>query len=309
MLDIFQSRPRNDAVKMLYEEPLMSLSETYHEASKLNHITGRSFRRRIQSILGPEFFLKIISQAYKTYPTAEAIGLPEQGKLSEPPDAQKLTELIRSRRSVRAFTGQAISIDNLSTLLRNSYGVTGGFELSYGIEQTARAVPSGGALFPLEIYIASFRVEGLAPAIYHYNVIKHSLETVRPGLFENELGPSFYYEDMFKRVSAVVIITGILKRSALKYGERAYRFMMIEAGHVGQNLCLSACSLKLGSVMLGGFMDDEVNEVIGVDGVNETVLYAAGIGCVKQNEAQEFNSDDALDSVRINGDSQNMSGG
>jgi SagB-type dehydrogenase family enzyme len=118
----------------------------------------------------------------------------------------------------------------------------------------------------------------LVPAIYHYNVREHCLENVRPGLFEAELGRAFFYNEVFQQISAVVIITGIQKRSALKYGERSYRFLLLEAGHVGQNLCLSACALDLGGVVLGGFMDDDVNQVIGVDGVSEMAIYACGIG-------------------------------
>jgi SagB-type dehydrogenase family enzyme len=129
--------------------------------------------------------------------------------------------------------------------------------------------------------VASFRVEGLPPAIYHYNVQEHALENIRDGLFDTELGPAFFYEEMFKQVSAAIIMTGVLKRSAIKYGERAYRFMLMESGHVGQNICLSSVALGLGCVMLGGFIDYAVNKVLGVDGVNETVIYGAAIGSVK----------------------------
>jgi SagB-type dehydrogenase family enzyme len=83
---------------------------------------------------------------------------------------------------------------------------------------------------------------------------------------------------MFQQVSAVLVISGILKRSSLKYGERAYRFMMIEAGHVGQNICLTSFALNLGCLMLGGFNDDEVDDLLGIDGVSETTLYASAIG-------------------------------
>src|SRR5262249_16389798 len=183
-MDILQKRTRNDMVRLLYDEQLATLSEEYHEASKINNINGRSYRRRIHSIIGPEFFLKIISQSYKTYPTAEIALLPGNKELSEPSPARGLREIIFKRRSVRSFVRQPISVESLSTLLRNAYGITGSVQLNHGVEQKVRAVPSGGALFPLEIYIASFRVEGLIPAIYHYNVREHCLENVRPGLFE-----------------------------------------------------------------------------------------------------------------------------
>ena len=276
-MDILQKRPRKDLVKLLYETPDL-VAEMYHEASKLNEANGRSFRRRIQKIISPEFFLKIISQGYKTYPTSDTVGLPADKEIEQPELARDLRRIILKRRSVRAFSGQPISAANLSTLLWNSYGITGRFHLPFEIEQKVRSVPSGGALFPLEIYVGCFRVDGIEAGIYHYNVQEHCLELVRTGMFEKELGTAFFYEEMFTQISVAVIITGILRRSSLKYGERSYRFMTLEAGHVGQNLCLSASALDLGCVMLGGFMDDDVNRIIEVDGVDEFTLYGAAIG-------------------------------
>jgi SagB-type dehydrogenase family enzyme len=279
-MDILQKRTRKDFVKLLYDTPDL-VAEIYHEASKLNEANARSFRRRIQKIIGPEFFLKIIAQGYKTYPASDTVALPPEKECEQPELAQDLRKIISRRRSVRAFSGRHISAANLSTLLSNSYGITGRFHLPFEIEQKVRSVPSGGALFPLEIYVGAFRVDGIEPGIYHYNMREHCLELVRPGLFEKELGAAFFYEEMFTQISVAVIITGILRRSSLKYGERSYRFMTLEAGHVGQNLCLSASSLELGCVMLGGFMDDDVNRIIEVDGVDEFTLYGAAIGRTK----------------------------
>ena len=279
-MNILQNRTRKDPLRILYEDPPLSVSEIYHETSKLNEATGRTFRRRMLSVVGAEFFLKFISRSYKTYPTSTAISLPSDREMAEPPLAESFKEIVRKRRSIREFTGRPLSLANLSTILRNSYGITSSFTLPFNVEQKVRAVPSGGALYPLELYAACFRVEGLSPAIYHYNVQEHSLENVRSGLFEDELGVAFFYEEMFKKVALAIIITGIQKRSSVKYGERSYRFMTLEAGHVGQNVCLSASALNLGCVMLGGFYDDDVNQIIYVDGVNETTLYGAAIGCI-----------------------------
>lgn len=277
-MDIMQKRLRKDPLKLLYEDTINSQAEIYHELSKITHANGRSFRRRIQSIIGPEFFLKRLSQGYKSYPTSESVPLPKGPQVSETPLGQELRKMVLNRRSVRRFTGQAISLNEISVLMRNTYGITGRQTLQYNIEQILRAVPSGGALYPLELYVASFNVEGLEPGIYHYNVQKHSLEHVRSGQFQTELGRAFFYEEVFKNVSAQVIITGVLKRSYLKYGERSYRFMTLEAGHVGQNLVLSAVANNLGCLMLGGYIDDDVNNILQIDGVNESTLYGAAIG-------------------------------
>jgi SagB-type dehydrogenase family enzyme len=169
-------------------------------------------------------------------------------------------------------------LDNLANIIFNSYAVTAKTYLKPGIEQKLRAIPSGGALYPLELYVAAFNVSGLSPGIYHYNVEAHALEAVRTGRFSAEFGRAVFYEDMFKDVSATFVITGRIRRSFIKYGERSYRFMTLEAGHLGQNICLASFALDLGCLMLGGFFDDDIDDLLGVDGVNEMTLYTATVG-------------------------------
>jgi SagB-type dehydrogenase family enzyme len=265
-------------MRLIYEESLYSPSEIYQEAAKLNASNIRKFRRRIERVLGQEFFLRRISQAYKMYPTCPRVALPSGAELVEPPLAKTLRETIVKRRSARAYSGEPLSVNDLSIVLRNGYGVTGKATLLHEIEQKLRAVPSGGALYPLEIYAACFNVDGIEPGLYHYNVQDESLECVRQGQFSAEFGRICFIEETFSKLPALVIISGILKRSSLKYSERAYRFMVLEAGHVGQNLCLSATALGLGSLMLGGYLDEEIDQILGVDGVQESVLYMAAVG-------------------------------
>lgn len=265
-------------MRLIYEESLYSPSEIYQEAAKLNSSNIRKFRRRIERVLGQEFFLRRISQAYKMYPTCPRIALPSGAELVETPLAKSLREAIVKRRSSRDYSGLPLSMNDVSIVLRNSYGVTGRATLQHDVEQKLRAVPSGGALYPLEIYAACFNVDGVEPGVYHYNVQEESLECVRQGQFSAEFGRICFTEAMFSKLPMLVIISGILKRSSLKYSERAYRFMVLEAGHVGQNLCLSATALGLGSLMLGGYLDEEIDKILGVDGVQETALYMAAVG-------------------------------
>lgn len=280
MMDIFQRVSRKDAHRVAHAEPPYTLSELYHEASKIDEETSPSYRRHLGRIMNTEFFLRLITRAYKTYPTREAARLPGAAEFEDTPLSKSLRKVVLKRRSVREFSGKPISLNNLANIIFNAYGITTEVTLKFGIGQKMRAVPSGGALYPLELYVASLNVNGLPPGIYHYNVEAHSLELVREGQFKAELGHAIFYEEMFKSVSALFIITGMLKRSSMKYGERAYRFMMLEAGHVGQNITLTAVALGLGSVMLGGFYDNDVDEIIGVDGVSETTLYTAAVGTV-----------------------------
>ena len=277
-MDIFKGERLKEPRRMVYEEPLYTLSELLHEASKINEETGMSFNRRLGKIMGTEYFVKLTSRSFKSYPTSPSLSLPHTDEFEDTASSKHLREAVIRRRSIRQFSGEPITLNNLSNIIFNAYGITGKITLNFGIEEPLRAVPSGGALYPLELYVASHKVEGLEPGIYHYNVLNHSLELVREGQFSGELGRALFYEEMFKGVSAAFLITGVLKRSSIKYGERAYRFMMLEAGHVGQNICLTSFSLNLGCLMLGGFYDDDVDRILGIDGVSETMLYASAVG-------------------------------
>lgn len=263
---------------MLYEEAPYTQSELYHEASKINNATGMALRRRIATVLGAEYYLNLISRGYKSYPTAQSTALPSTADLEDTPQSEVLRNLVLQRRSVRDFAETPISLNNLTNIIFNAYGLTAAVTMTFGVEQKLRGVPSGGALYPLELYVAAFRVDGLPAGIYHYNVEAHSLELVREGSFDEEFGRAVFYEDMFKTVSAAFVITGVPKRSAFKYGERAYRFINLEAGHVGQNICMTATALGLGCLMVGGFYDDDIDSLVGVDGLNELTLYTAALG-------------------------------
>jgi SagB-type dehydrogenase family enzyme len=268
---------------MLYEEEPYMQSEMYHEASKINNATGLALRRRIATVLGAEYYLKLISRGYKSYPMAQATALPSVADLvEETPESKTFRNLVLRRRSLREFAEAPIPLNDLTSIIFNAYGLTATISLSFGVEQKLRGVPSGGALYPLELYAVAFRVDGLPSGVYHYNVEAHSLELLREGQFDAEFGRAVFYEDMFKTVSAAFVITGVPKRSAFKYGERAYRFINLEAGHVGQNICMTATALGIGCLMVGGFYDDDIDSLVGIDGLNELSLYTAAVGYPKQ---------------------------
>jgi len=140
-----------------------------------------------------------------------------------------------------------------------------------------RAAPSGGALYPLELYAVCHRVEGLEVALYHYDPLLHGLELLGPltGRAGADLTP---YGEVLSDSAAVVAITAVFWRSRFKYGARAYRFTLTEAGHVAQNLLLAATALGLASVPVGGFYDRKVDDFIGVDGIFEGSLYLVPVG-------------------------------
>ncbi|HET9243499.1 MAG TPA: SagB/ThcOx family dehydrogenase [Gaiella sp.] len=186
-----------------------------------------------------------------------------------------LTAVLRSRRSARTYGEGALQLRELGTLLDAAYGVTGAIP---GTPQALRSAPSGGALYPLELYVACQRVEGLDRALYHYDPLRQGLELLRPLGTSEESGDLTPYPELVAGSAAFVVMTAMFWRSRFKYGPRAYRFTLLEAGHVAQNLLLAAEALSLAATPVGGFFDRLVDEFVGVDGIYEASLYVLPVG-------------------------------
>lgn len=209
------------------------------------------------------------AQQYKTYPQAPRVALPRE----LPPQGPSLEAVMARRRSHRRFRDLPLSLMELSHLLRYAAGIT---EERWGLK--LRAAPSAGALYPIEVYAAAHRVEGVEAGLYHYEVRGHGLEQVKAGDLQEELTRLCHGQRLVGRAGAAFLLTGLVDRSFWKYGERTYRYMLLEAGHIAQNLCLAASSLGLGSCAVGAFDDQGLNQLLGIDGINEGILYIVAVG-------------------------------
>ena len=180
-------------------------------------------------------------------------------------------EAIEGRRSVRDFPGPPITLLELSRLLHRASGIT---DRTSGF----RAAPSAGALYPLEPHVVVNRVEGLPQGIYRYRPGDHSLEAVREGDFSRQVSLAALGQEVVARAPVVLALAAVFERSRSKYGERSYRYVLMECGHVAQNVYLAATSMGLGACAVGAFMDDALNALLGLDGVEEAALYLICIG-------------------------------
>ena len=147
-----------------------------------------------------------------------------------------------------------------------------------------RTVPSAGALYPIETYVVVNRVEGILPGIYHYNVKEAQLVLIREGSFGRELSQAALGQGMLEEAASVFVWTAMVERSKWKYRERAYRYIYMDVGHIGQNLYLAATGLNLGCCTVGAFFDDEIDHLIGIDGKTEISVYLGIVGRIRQNE-------------------------
>jgi len=141
-----------------------------------------------------------------------------------------------------------------------------------------RSAPSAGALYPFELYVVANNVEGLTRGLYHYAVREHQLELLRTGDLKAEITNAALKQEMLGEADVSFVLAAVFDRIRHKYGERGFRYVYIEAGHISQNIYLQAVSLSLGSVAVGAFLDNKVNTLIGVDGKNEAVIYLHAVG-------------------------------
>jgi len=202
-----------------------------------------------------------------------------RGEIQLPEPQQKegapLWGVLTERRSRRDFTGNPLSLDQLSQLLWATQGIT-----QIDSDYPFRACPSAGALYPIETYLVVNTVEDLTPGVYHFYCPKHLLEVLAHGSFGRELAEAALGQQMIRKASVVFVWTAVVQRSKWKYGERGYRYIYLDGGHIGQNLYLAATALGLGCCTVGALYDDEINRLIGVDGMEETVVYMGAVGPV-----------------------------
>jgi SagB-type dehydrogenase family enzyme len=193
-------------------------------------------------------------------PSAETMQLPapaKKGKMS-------LEETLARRRSVREFTREPLTEQELSELLWATQGITG--------PAGQRTAPSAGALYPLEIYVAT------ASGFYHYEPHGHQLSRrsdrdPRPAIFRASLE-----QEAIREAAAVFVIAAVYERTAQKYGEaRTPRYVHLEAGHAAQNLLLEAVSLGLGAVPIGAYYDAQIQKALSLPPDHEP-LYLIPVG-------------------------------
>jgi SagB-type dehydrogenase family enzyme len=184
-----------------------------------------------------------------------------------------LWNTIKGRRSERDYVEKPISFSDLSQLLWAAQGITatvGGYRL--------RAAPSAGALYPVETYVAAHRVEGVEPGVYHYKVREHGLGLIRAGDHGTALEQATVEQDMARLAGAVFVFSAVFDRCKAEYGQRAYRYIYLDAGHIAGQLSLAAVALGLGSCPIAAFYDQEVNHIIRVDGEKESAVYLTAVG-------------------------------
>lgn len=255
-------------------------AELYHEASKMYpSFVGRQTRgaRRLEASKELQYSSL---RAVKRNAHLPAVELPQPSL-----PATSLADAVRARQSRRAFSARPLSLAQLATVVHTAYGITHTSFGEHGQGLPLRTVPSGGALYPLDVYVVALHVEGLAHDLYHYDPLRHALELLHRDAIGDQLRNLSVYPELVEPAAAIVLVAAMFWRSRFKYGLRGYRFALLEAGHLGQNLLLAAAAFDLAAVPIGGFYDARVDKLLQIDGVNESVVYGFSIGYPNDEQA------------------------
>ncbi len=181
-------------------------------------------------------------------------------------------ETIRTRRSTREFTGGEMPLRQLADILGYAYEVAVPRE-----GEADRGLPSVFDPSLIETYVIVQAVETLAPGVYYYAPGSKTLRCVRTGQFRSHSHHFCLGQELGLKASAVVVHVSDIRAALDKYGERAYRYLHLDAGHLGQRMNLAAIASSAGASGIGGFFDDEVNSVLHVDR-DRIVVYVTCLG-------------------------------
>jgi SagB-type dehydrogenase family enzyme len=242
----------------LFGKPV-SLSEKFHQKIKI-----KKPAKQLSKKLWPKSWKTV---HFKGYPRLDEIFLPKpilQNNLS-------LKQSLMKRKSSRQFSEKTLPINKLSSLLYYSAGL----RENKPPWEANRFYPSAGARYPLEVYLLSLNTD-LPKGLYHYYLKNHSLEKLL--IFDKLDVKRYIFHEWFFDAACFIIISSVFKRTTVKYGDRGYCFTLLEAGHLGQNFYLVSSALDIACCGIGGFVEHELENLLDIDGVNESIVYILALG-------------------------------
>lgn len=179
-----------------------------------------------------------------------------------------LEECLSKRRSVREYRDASLTAAEVAQLLWAAQGITA---------TARRTAPSAGALYPLETYLVTGKVESLSAGVYGYNPASHTLRRVAEGDVRRQLAEAALSQDFLCHAPCSIVFTAVYRRTTSKYRERGFRYVHMEAGHAAQNVCLQAVALGLGCVTVGAFEELRLRQILPIDSEEEP-LYLLAVG-------------------------------
>lgn len=239
------------------------LTELHHENTKLSAHSASAHLERVEAFAqqadGDDAALTI-------YPNRPSVPVPRSRGW------WGIDALIHRRRTHRVFGGKPMSFQAVSRIIHNSMGITD------PRRRSLRATPSAGALYPLELRLAALNVRGLKQGIYSYLPYDSMLERLTEDIDHELLADASLHRQLVVQCGMVLGIFANWGRMIAKYGDRGYRFALLEAGHAAQNILLTCTASRLVAVPIGGFLDDEIETVFDAASPAQRVLYLIIVG-------------------------------
>lgn len=262
-----------EAIDSLFASaPADAVWESFHENSKLSlHERHSIFPLPPSDVTVVQAMNRL--QTVKPYRDCPKVPLPAHSPACD----TAFEEVAERRVTARHFDGRSIELAQLAKVLHFSYGITRD-NADTGYPRPFRAVPSGGALYPLNIYVYASRVRSAEPGLYHFDPEERNLDVLWQRNDLPAIARFVFQPELVETAAAVLFVSATFLRSTFKYSDRGYRFALIEAGHVGQNVLLSAQALGLAAAPIGGYLDREVDRYLRLDGLNESVIYMLLLG-------------------------------
>ncbi|MBT9149799.1 MAG: SagB/ThcOx family dehydrogenase [Dehalococcoidia bacterium] len=231
-------------------------------------MSNRQWRYLIPIVIGPAL---VLACPQPVPPIPPPVAVADVIKLPEPRhdgDVSVEATLLK-RRSVRDYTGEALTLQEVSQLLWAAQGITD--------PRGLRTAPSAGATYPLEILLVVGDITNLPQGVYRYKPHEHKLVKVLEGDLRAKLAHAALGQTWVREGAINIIITAIYERTTRRYGDRGIRYVHMEVGHVGQNIHLQAVALNLGTVVVGAFRDDQVKKILNLP-PDEHPLYIMPVG-------------------------------
>jgi SagB-type dehydrogenase family enzyme len=241
----------------------LTLAELYHHGSSYPPrftLSGGVWRQR--------------PPLYTRYPDAPTVTLDPADATGGPP---MLEACRRWHTPIHQLEPASIDLPTLAALLYDAQGISGTLQLGGGRVQL-RTAPSAGALYPVDLYIAASRVDGLEPGLYHYQVADHTLEQLTPGDLLPSLEAASASPHLLRNAAATVLVAVSFARSGAKYRERCYRYVNMDAGHAAANLGAAAQAFDLAAPLISRFADSAINALVGLEPREQAVLALMPVG-------------------------------
>ncbi len=269
----------------LYEESISKEGYDFLESSKMNTYDALEYSKRLMEIMNTDYFMEHISEQTNELGWLEEFNLPNSELQSSL--GQNLDMLNHARSSSRKFTGDELSLHELSQLLRLSYKKT-----KIGIKEKfipdSRNIASGGGLYPVDLYFVSLNVSELPRGVYYYNLDRNCLEKLplfeSDEIFQNAINKAFLSEAKididYRNAAGYIILGSVLHRTCFKYLDRGIRWALIDTGAIIHSIYLASASIGIGCCSVGGYCDDLVAEIIGFNDKSQIVFGTVIIGKV-----------------------------